>query len=189
MKKYAVASALILATLAATPALANTTEWFVGGGIGYQNDKVEQDFILAHPSKNAEDVTYQFRGGAIVNDQHRFTATYSYFEDKYNGALGFENKLTQNMYLASYDYLIPVQEKVNLFAGVTMGYADNKIKTDFGSNSSTDFVWGGQVGAQYKLSNNLSTDLTYRYLDQDYKEGLNQIDYTQQVVWSVDYRF
>lgn len=186
MKKLVVASTLILSTLAATPALANNTDWFIGGGIGYQNDKIERSGML-YSNKNVEDASYQFRGGAIINDQHRFTATYSYYESKFDGI--FANDYTQNMYLASYDYLIPVHQKVNLFAGATMGYSDTKIKNTLSSNSSTDFVWGGQVGAQYKLSNNLSTDLTYRYLDQDYQKGVNKIDYTQQVVWSVDYKF
>ncbi|MGF1683901.1 porin family protein [Photobacterium minamisatsumaniensis] len=190
MKKYAVASTLILATLSAAPALANNVDWFVGGGIGYQNDSVKQDIGGFKSSNNAEDVTYQLRAGAIINDHHRVTGTYSYFSDDINGLLG-QRELTQNMFLASYDYLIPVHQNINLFAGVTAGFADNAVKnkaTGFKADS-TDFVWGGQVGAQYNIDNNWSTDLTYRVLDQDYDKLANKVDYTQQVVWSLDYKF
>ena len=190
MKKYAVVSTVIISALSATPALANNADWFIGGGIGYQNDAVKQDFGVADSSKNAEDMTYQLRGGVILQDQHRLMGTYSYFSDDVNGLLG-ERKMTQNMFLASYDYLIPVHQHINLFAGVSAGFADNtmKNKTSGVEVDSTDFVWGGQVGAQYKIDQNWSTDLTYRILDQDYDKFGSEVDYTQQVVWSVDYRF
>ncbi|MGF1689285.1 porin family protein [Photobacterium japonica] len=169
MKKITVVSALALSVFAASPALAADTDWFVGGGVGYQADNVKG----AH-EQNGEDATYQVRGGAIINDHHRVMGTYSYMD-----------KSSQNMFLASYDYLVPVHQNINLFAGVSAGVADSKIS----SNSATDFVWGGQVGAMYDINESWSTDLTYRYLDQDYSENSTKIDYSQQVVWSVDYHF
>ncbi|MDV5168025.1 porin family protein [Photobacterium rosenbergii] len=169
MKKITAISTLALAVMAASPAFAADTQWFVGGGVGYQEDNVK-----GANAQNGEDATYQLRGGAIMNDHHRVMGTYSYMD-----------KSSQNMFLASYDYLMPVHQNVNLFAGVSAGVADNKI----GSKSSTDFVWGGQVGAMYEINDNWSTDLTYRYLDQDYNKESTKIDYSQQVVWSVDYRF
>ncbi|PSU45065.1 porin family protein [Photobacterium frigidiphilum] len=169
MNKFTVLSTLILASSVTLPAFAADTDWFVGGGVGYQ-----QDTIKGANEQNGEDATYQLRGGAIINDHHRVMGTYSYMD-----------KSSQNMFLASYDYLIPVAQKVNLFAGVSAGLADNKINND----SSTDFVWGGQVGAMYEINDSWSTDLTYRYLDQDYSEQATKLDYSQQVVWSVDYKF
>ncbi|MEH6534291.1 porin family protein [Photobacterium frigidiphilum] len=169
MNKFTVISTLILASSVALPAFAADTDWFVGGGVGYQ-----QDTIKGANEQNGEDATYQLRGGAIINDHHRVMGTYSYMD-----------KSSQNMFLASYDYLIPVAQKVNLFAGVSAGLADNKISNE----SSTDFVWGGQVGAMYEINDSWSTDLTYRYLDQDYSEQATKLDYSQQVVWSVDYKF
>ncbi|WP_036830883.1 porin family protein, partial [Photobacterium sanctipauli] len=168
MKKIAALSTLALTVFAASPAFAADTEWFVGGGVGYQEDSIK-----GNNAQNGEDATYQIRGGAIMNDHHRVMGTYSYMD-----------KSSQNMFLASYDYLMPVHQNINLFAGVSAGVADSKLN----SNSSTDFVWGGQVGAMYEINDNWSTDLTYRYLDQDYSENQAKIDYSQQVVWSVDYR-
>ena len=169
MKKIAAVSTIALSILAASPAFAADAEWFVGGGVGYQEDNVKG----AH-EQNGEDATYQVRGGAIINDHHRVMGTYS-----------FMDKSRQNMFLASYDYLMPVYQNVNLFAGVSAGVADSKISGE----SATDFVWGGQVGAMYQINEDWSTDLTYRYLDQDYNENSTKIDYSQQVVWSVDYHF
>ncbi|MGR5140345.1 porin family protein [Photobacterium sp. DNB23_23_1] len=169
MKKITAISTLALTIIAASPAFAADTQWFVGGGVGYQEDNVK-----GTNAQNGEDATYQLRGGAIMNDHHRVMGTYSYMD-----------KSSQNMFLASYDYLVPVHQNVNLFAGVSAGVADNKIS----GSSSTDFVWGGQVGAMYEINDSWSTDLTYRYLDQDYSKNGTKIDYSQQIVWSVDYRF
>ncbi|MGF1728126.1 porin family protein [Photobacterium kasasachensis] len=169
MKKLAVISTITLASVVAMPAFAADTDWFVGAGVGYQEDSIKGD-----SAQNGEDATYQLRGGAIINDHHRVMGTYSYMD-----------KSSQNMFLASYDYLVPVAQQINLFAGVSAGVADSKIAGE----SSSDFVWGGQVGAMYEINDNWSTDLTYRYLDQDYSENNTKIDYSQQVVLSVDYKF
>ncbi|MGF1726863.1 outer membrane beta-barrel protein [Photobacterium nomapromontoriensis] len=169
MKKITVISTLALSVLAAAPAFAADTQWFAGGGVGYQEDNLKGEH-----AQNGEDATYQLRGGAIINDHHRVMGTYSYMD-----------KSSQNMFLASYDYLVPVHQNVNLFAGVSAGVADSKIS----GNSASDFVWGGQVGAMYEINDSWTTDLTYRYLDQDYSKDNTKMDYSQQVVWSVDYRF
>ena len=169
MKKLAIISTLALTAVATTPAFAADAEWFVGAGVGYQEDNIK-----GVNAQNGEDTAYQLRAGAVLNDNHRVMGTYNYMD-----------KSSQNMFLASYDYLLPVAQKVNLFAGVSAGVADSKIE----GKSSTDFVWGGQVGAMYEINDKWSTDLTYRYLDQDYSENNTKIDYSQQIMLSVDYRF
>ncbi|EGU9030403.1 outer membrane beta-barrel protein [Vibrio parahaemolyticus] len=167
MKKFAAASAIILATMAASPVFAADTDWFGGVGVGYQNDHQSHN-------QNGEDVTTQLRGGAIINDHHRVMGTYGYMD-----------KSEQHSFLASYDYMVPVYKDISLFAGVSAGAAKN----DINGHSSTDFVYGGQVGASYKINENWSTDLTYRYLDQDYDEKDTKVDNSQQVFLSIDYHF
>ncbi|CAH0533105.1 hypothetical protein VST7929_00958 [Vibrio stylophorae] len=169
MKKQITIASLLAASMMAAPAMAANMDWVVGGGIGYQNDDVSGQF-----EQNGEDVAYQLRGGMILNDHHRFLATYNYMD-----------KSEQNMFLASYDYLYPVFDQVSLFAGVNMGVSDSEIHNE----SSTDFVWGGQVGATYAITDSWSTDLTYRYIAQDYDEQNTEIDNSQQVMLTVDYRF
>ncbi|WP_026973292.1 outer membrane beta-barrel protein [Aliagarivorans marinus] len=168
-------AALSLALLLSGPAAASV-DWFVGGGVGYQNDSIKGDSY----KKDSEDATYQLRGGAIVNDNHRFTGTYGYAENKFDGT-----KLEQHMFLVSYDYLYPVNQDIYVFGGATMGLSDSKLY----GNSSTDFVWGGQVGAGYRFTEQVSVELAYRYLDQDYNERGVKLEDTQQVGLYLDYRF
>ncbi|MCW8330988.1 porin family protein [Photobacterium sp. SDRW27] len=169
MKTLSIISTLALASIAASPAIAADTEWFVGAGVGYQENKIKGD-----SRENGEDSTYQLRAGAIVNDNHRLMGSYGYMD-----------KTSQDLFLASYDYLHPVAKRFHVFAGISAGVADSKIN----GKSSSDFTWGGQVGAKYDINDTWSTDLTYRYLDQDYDESNTQIDYSQQIVLSLDYKF
>ncbi|GAB3515011.1 porin family protein [Photobacterium alginatilyticum] len=169
MRILSIISTLTLVTVAASPVYAASTEWFVGAGVGYQEDSIKGRF-----DQNGEDGTYQLRGGAILNDHHRLMGTYSYID-----------KSSQDLLLASYDYLYPVSKRVDIYAGLSAGFADSKIQT----TSSTDFAWGGQIGAIYEINNNWSTDLTYRYIDQNYEENDTSIDYSQQIILSVDYKF
>lgn len=71
-----------------------------------------------------------------------------------------------------------------------MGISHDRISySNAGAQSASDFVWGGQVGANIQLTNHISSDLTYRYLDQNYKQANTRLKATEQVVWSVDYKF
>lgn len=173
MKKLTAISAILLSSLTVAPAMAadtdSGTEWFMGAGIGYQNDHTS-----GLNSTNGEDVAFEIRGGAIVNENHRVMATYGYMD-----------KLEQNKYLASYDYLMPADNDINFFVGATLGASDSEMSGE----SSTDFVWGAQVGAMYEINQDWSTEISYRYLDQDFDEKGLEIKNSQQVMLTVDYRF
>ncbi|GDY26836.1 MULTISPECIES: porin family protein [unclassified Agarivorans] len=168
MNKKTLLGALIVSSLS-TGVIAADLDWFAGAGVGYQADNVKGMY-------NGEDdgATYQLRGGAIINDNHRVMGTYAYMDE-----------LSQNTFLASYDYLYPLNEQFSLFAGASMGAADSEIN----DQSSTEFVWGGQVGAIYNINSNWSAELSYRYLEQDYEEANFSLNDTQQVMLSVDYHF
>ncbi|MBP2702020.1 outer membrane beta-barrel protein [Photobacterium lucens] len=187
--KKSLLSTLVLAGIVSAPAMATNVETFMGGGVGYQLD----NFKGSH-KMHSEDASYQIRGGIIVDDTHRLMATYGYKKDKFNYSdaevSGVKAKHKQDLYLASYDYLVPVGANVNLFAGASMGAAHNKVThKEGGKKSSTDFVWGGQVGAMVQLTDNISTDLTYRYLDQNYKAADTRLKGTEQIMWTLDYKF
>ncbi|WP_394130229.1 outer membrane beta-barrel protein [Shewanella maritima] len=164
-----------------TTSVANAAdiEFFAGVGAGYQMDTIKGDL-----RKDTEGAAWQGRIGMIIEQQHRITGTFSYMEDKFTQG-GTEYKQEQYSWLASYDYLIPVHKDVNLFVGVTAGANDNKVA----GKASADFVWGGQVGMQYKWNENFSSDLGYRYLDQDYDKNGIQINDSQQVYLTLDYKF
>ncbi|QLE87931.1 porin family protein [Shewanella sp. Scap07] len=166
-------------TLLCSSAQAVEIDYFAGMGLGYQSDSIEGNL-----NKDTEDMSYQARIGMLIEKQHRITGTFAYMEDKFNQG-GDKYKQEQYSWLVSYDYMIPVHQDVNLFAGVTMGANDNKVA----GRASTDFVWGGQVGMQYQWSKHFSSDLGYRYLAQDYNENGIEIDNSQQVYLTLDYKF
>ncbi|CAM4373677.1 porin family protein [Vibrio agarivorans] len=171
MKKLTTIAPLLATALIAAPTIAADmdVDWFVGAGVGYQNDDVS-----GSNATNGEDASYELRGGAILNENHRVM-----------GTVGYMDKLEQTKFIASYDYLYSVYDNINLFAGVSIGAADSEVANE----SSTEFVWGGQVGAMYEFNDNWTTELSYRYLALDFEEKGVEIDNTQQVVVSVDYRF
>ena len=154
-------------------------EYFVGGAAGYQTDTIKGDI-----KKDTEDMSWQLRAGVLINEQHRVTGTFGYMEDKFSVA-GSDYKQEQYNWLVSYDYLIPMHKDANFFIGVVAGANDNKVA----GRASTDFVYGGQVGLQYKWNEHFSSDLGYRYLEQDYSENGIDIENSQQVYLTLDYKF
>ncbi|WP_394203938.1 outer membrane beta-barrel protein [Shewanella waksmanii] len=166
-------------TLLCSSAQAVEIDYFAGAGLGYQTDKIEGAL-----NKDTEDLSYQARLGMIIEQQHRITGTFGYMEDKFSRG-DSQYKQEQYSWLLSYDYLMPVHKDINLFAGVTMGANDNKIA----GKASTDFVWGGQAGVQFKWSKHFSSDLGYRYLEQDYDNNGIEISNSQQVYLTLDYKF
>ncbi len=154
-------------------------DYFAGMGLGYQTDSLE-----GAVTKDTEDLSYQGRVGMIIANHHRLTGTFGYMEDKFDRG-STEYKQEQYSWLVSYDYLLPVYKDLSVFGGVTTGVNDNKVA----GKSSTDFVYGGQVGLQYQWSQHFSSDLGYRYLAQDYDERGTEIDDSQQVYLTLDYKF
>ncbi|WP_221274629.1 outer membrane beta-barrel protein [Thaumasiovibrio subtropicus] len=151
-------------------------DWFIGAGVGYQSDTIKGH----NYKKDSEDMSYQLRGGVIIDNQHRFTGNWSYTDNKFDGT-----KLEQHLFYGSYDYLYSVGQHSYLFGGVSMGVSDNKV---FGK-ASTDFLWGAQVGAGIRINDNISTEIGYQYFDQDYSRGGYKIDDTHQIMASINYHF
>ncbi|TKB57573.1 porin family protein [Ferrimonas aestuarii] len=185
MKK--IITTAVAGLLLSTAAHAAEPQFFIGAGVAWQEDQIDGGV-----NKDSQSEAWQGRFGVILNDNHRFSGTYSYKEDDFSAA-GDDFKLYQNLFLASYDYMHAIDDagKFNLFAGLSAGVVNNK----FDGNANSDFVWGGQVGAEYRITQKWSTELGYRYLDQDYDEpghrigGQYQLDTSHQFYLSVDYRF
>ncbi|MBY5944759.1 porin family protein [Photobacterium rosenbergii] len=160
---------MTLSLLLVSPILHAKTEYFVGAGVGYQEDKLD-----GANSTNGEDATVLLNGGLTINSEHRVTATYSY-----------KDKFSQSLFFASYDYLYDINNRVSLNGGFLLGVGYNDIVGE----TSMDFIRGLQVGTTYHINKDWSTDLTYRYLHQDFDERDVEIDYTQQVVIMANYHF
>lgn len=169
----------IISIAVATPALA--ADFFVGAGVGWQQDEIKRTL-----ETDSESVHFQVRAGAILEESVRITAAYSYKDDDVTAD---DQKYKHYMHLMtlSYDYMLPFAFDGRLagFIGPTVGLYNN----EFDDRRRTHYTWGGQVGLQYRLSQNWSVDLSYRYLDMDVSGSLHELDTTQQVTLALDRRF
>ncbi|AQS38373.1 opacity protein [Shewanella psychrophila] len=191
MKTKSLVLAAVIATAISAPTMA--ADWFVGGAVGYQQDtyksKETESGKTTSEKFKEKDMSYQLRAGTYLNDNNRVYGTYSYNSDDF---------AKQQSFLASYDYLIGLDagNKLNWFVGATAGMTHTSPDAKELSSENT-FVWGGQTGLMYKISDKLSTEIGYRYLKQDYDlkssddAGSTQfsLNDTQQVYLGVDYRF
>ncbi len=194
-----------ITSLTAAPAMAS--DWFIGGSVGSQKNVFEESHTTPKPEQLAEDfnlkvseydVVYSIRAGKYFGNssEHRVYGTYSYnsgtSKDLGNG------DFTQQNFLASYDYLVPLgQSSVSWFIGATAGYAHTEMNgSHLGSKGG--FVYGGQTGFMMDISENVSAELGYRYLKQDYTKGVTDnlghttelsLNDSQQAYFGIDYRF
>jgi len=199
--KKIVLAAIVTAALS-TPTIA--ADWFIGGGVGTQQnsykgsvkDNIDPDFNAEYFKDTDNDMLYEVRAGAYLNDNNRIYSTYSYNSDDFT---------KQQSLLLSYDYLVGLDanNKFNWFIGATAGV--NHISPEADEFSSKDrFVWGGQTGFMYKINDNLSTEIGYRYLKQDFEASATygdpiptptsfteqaSLNDSQQLYLSIDYRF
>ncbi|WP_235530852.1 porin family protein [Shewanella sp. P1-14-1] len=179
MKINTILAATLCSSLMVANAQAADVDYFIGAGTGYQTDTINGDVI-----KDTDGLPIILRAGVVINEQHRVTGTFSYMEDKFS--IGEQDyKHEQYSWLVSYDYLIPVAKNTQLFMGVTAGGNDNKVA----GKASADFTWGGQAGVTYQWNEHFSSDLGYRYLEQDYSKNGVDIDNSQQVYLTLDYKF
>ena len=207
MKKQSLALAAVLATAISAPTMA--ADWFVGGAVGAQQNTYKGSYTpeiqnliegasqTEHIKETENNVIYEVRAGVYLNDANRVYGTYSYNSDDFT---------KQQSFLMSYDYLVGLgaSNKLNWFIGATAGM--NHLSPEANEfDSKNRFVWGGQTGLMYKINDNLSTEIGYRYLKQDYDisnapvptpyngvvagSETASLNDSQQLYLSVDYRF
>lgn len=192
--------------LTATPALANDNDWFIGGTIGSQKNTFQDSgYALKDPKNefdhsqkiNEYDAAYSVRFGKYFGDnsEHRLYSTYSYSDGR-SGDLDSAKYRQQNI-LFSYDYIVPIgQSDINWFVGATAGYGHTRVHHELGG-SKDGFIYGGQTGFQYNLNDNMTAELGYRYIKEDYQKvsvensyaNTLALDESQQVYLGIDYRF
>ncbi|MDO6762632.1 outer membrane beta-barrel protein [Agarivorans sp. 1_MG-2023] len=207
--------ALSFATLFTSSAY--STEFFVGGGAGYQKVNVEaSDSEYGSRATDAGRAAFHIRGGVYLNENHRLTATINYMSDAnvYRNNLGgvdTQIELAQNEYLLSYDYIQPISDKFSVFGGATIGAVHNKgkfwleekpvgggVSSYSHQANQTDFTYGLQIGMQYKILDNLSMDVQYRHMFESYSNDIHwetgektsfSLPHSNAYTISFDYRF
>lgn len=161
-------TAIVLLMLSATSAQASELEYNIGFGLGRDNSQFSDS--------NMTD-TYIFRAGVIANESHRFLGTYT-----------FSNTSRLSKFIGSYDYLYSIddEKKFNLVTGVSVGYKEqNGWGRDYWENSS-DYVYGGQVGLNYHITKNISTEMGYRLLNDSKNDW---IAFDDEIYLTLDYIF
>ena len=204
MKKKTLVLAAVITSAFTMPSMA--ADWFIGGGVGAQQNGYEKSSTIDMDGKVTSDSAsstedkefYMIRTGVYLDDNNRLYGTYSYNAD---------DSSSQQSFIVSYDYLVPLgSSRLNWFIGASVG--SNHVSPEADNISSdNNFVWGGQTGIIFNITDNLSTELGYRYLDQDFsvsssdEMGIDPVPNSsvttttlsatdsQQVYLSLDYRF
>jgi len=184
--KILLASSLIVGFSAVTHA---KVEPFIGVGAAASTSQLN---VLTPELAATEEVTikamrtFQLRGGAVINDAHRLSATL--------GRTAAKDNFEHSFGLLSYDYLIPVSSSGNakVFVGGSVGQMHAELKdraVPYADDiSEKGYVYGLQTGLNYKMSKNFSTEVGYRYLKHESNNTLD-LDATGQLYLSVDYTF
>ncbi len=206
MKNKSLALAAVIVTAMSAPTMA--ADWFIGGGVGAQQNTYKGSYTPAiqnpiaggsqtETAKETENNEfYELRAGVYLDDNNRIYGTYAYNSD---------DASRQQSFMMSYDYLVGLGDsnKLNWFIGASAGVNHLSPETDELS-SKNRFVWGGQTGLMYKINDKLSTEIGYRYLKQDYEVTETSpiptpyaagdtfsasLQDSQQLYLSIDYRF
>lgn len=145
---------IALLGLLSVAVMANESGLYVGADVGRakEHDKVSSGITYTNTS-----TSYGFDIG--------------YYFDANNRAYGFYQYISKgnfvkptDAYGAGYDYLFGTSS-LKPFVGVMLGYSVYKN----GSYKQDGLAYGGQVGLDYKVNNNISVDAGYRYLFSDAK--------------------
>lgn len=205
MKLRNIALLSCVATACAFPTMAD--DWFMGGSIGAQKNRLSESLSSPQPTPMATedfdfstketDIFYDVKFGRYfgASDQHRVYTSYSYNDGK-SGDLN--TKFKQQNILLSYDYLVPLgQTNISWFIGASAGYSYTKVNGPH-LGSQHNFVYGGQTGFEYKLNDAASVELGYKYLKQDYEKSTvddmqmnltTELNKSEQFYLGVNYRF
>ncbi|WP_448679930.1 hypothetical protein [Pseudomonas nicosulfuronedens] len=165
MKKIALASAILGASVVATAA--NAADTFVGMTWGETSNNIQKSDALNRNLGNPKfdsvinnSGTWGVRAGQQM-EQGRYYVTYENVSDTENGL-----KLRQQNLLGSYDAFLPLGDQgTKLFGGGTAGLV--KLEQDskgYSRDSDVGYAIGAQAGILQELGKNASVEGGYRYL-------------------------
>lgn len=143
--------------------------------------------------------------GMIINDSHRIKLGFSFDKFKLDDQQmnDSEDSLDRETLLLSYDYMIPIANRVTWTVGGTLGYEffdhESVIEPIDSSGQATgadDFngaLYGVQTGLQYDLGSNWTTggEIAYLYHDKELQQGdvSSQIKDDVTVMANIQYHF
>ncbi len=157
-KSLAMASLLALGT----SAMAIDVQPFVGVGIerttlDYKASASALGYSYSY-SDDDSDTALKLKAGAILDKTHRLSVSHAKYSD--NGA-------DVRILLLNYDYLFPINEKFNLYAGAHAGQAkyEQDVNTAIGKIDidMSGLVYGLQVGALFDITKNIELEAGLAY--------------------------
>ena len=155
---------LVMASLLAlgTSAMAIDVQPFVGVGIerttlDYKASASALGYSYSY-SDDDSDTALKLKAGAILDKTHRLSVSHAKYSD--NGA-------DVRILLLNYDYLFPINEKFNLYAGAHAGQAkyEQDVNTAIGKIDidMSGLVYGLQVGALFDITKNIELEAGLAY--------------------------
>ena len=185
MNKKIIAASLIAAS---TSMMAMDLQYFLGAGAERGNVNLKASATVGNISgsisEDSSDTALKLKAGVIVNKEHRVYLSNAKFSNN-----GGDITLT----LINYDYLIPVNEKSKLFAGVHLGKAKYN-EDDFNMSGS---AYGIQTGILYDITKNIEIELGAGYslynVDSTFTDGSDtvkvEIEDSTSMSLGINYKF
>jgi opacity protein-like surface antigen len=157
-KSLAIASLLALGT----SAMAVNVQPYVGASLGASWNKVEGKYDISGPfvnesgkeSERNSSFLVGIKGGVILDNSHRLGLNYN---------PAFHSNATVHNILASYDYLISVNDSNRFYVGAHAGYASLKGNSDLDGLDMSGFAYGAQVGYIYDITKNVEFEIGLNY--------------------------
>ncbi|MBU2895524.1 outer membrane beta-barrel protein [Vibrio hepatarius] len=129
----------------------NTYDYFVGFDAGvHLNSEIEAMGLAAKLDRSE---ILGMSGGVTINDHHRIKMGLAYNPLEIDVEDGKEDRVDLKV---SYDYLVPISEKLSWTVGGHVGYETFEDYDDGDSNEMNGFIYGLQTGLDYRFAKNWS---------------------------------
>lgn len=148
-------------------------------GVEVAAGKVEADTYGPFGEYNhiGDDVEFGLRLGA-QNDAWRTLLILNYFDSSSDDQEYIKG-------LATFDYLITKESDFKPFIGVNLGYINYTTSNPTGDDDDSGFLYGGQAGLLYNVTESIQVDLSYRYSF----SSADSVNHTEGIVFGMNYIF
>ena len=146
----------------------NTYDYFVGfdAGTHISGKMKDSETDYGQPYEHSYDTDPSLitglSGGAIINDHHRVKMSLAYDGLEFDDASGTVDRTDLTV---SYDYMLPIANKLNWTVGAHMGYEFFESKYDW--DEFDGFTYGVQTGLDYRLTQKWSLGAEIAYTAHD----------------------
>lgn len=145
---------LVMASLLAlgTSAMAVDVQYFLGAGVESTDMNGKYSLSLSNGDSGSESISDDARDiklkvGAILDKTHRVSVSHINY--------GIEDGGDFRIILGNYDYLIPINDKIRVLAGLHLGNAN----WDEGDFKMSGLAYGAQIGGIYDITKNVEFEL------------------------------